>query len=60
VLFSKPNLTLQPGLAILQDAYNTNYPIVMAGGIIASIPVLILFLLAQRYVVEGVARSGLK
>ncbi len=35
-------------------------PIVMAGGIIASIPVLILFLLAQRYVVEGVARSGLK
>jgi len=60
VLFSKTNLTLQPGLAILQDAYNTNYPIVMAGGIIASIPVLILFLLAQRYVVEGVARSGLK
>ncbi|MGI8520437.1 MAG: carbohydrate ABC transporter permease [Actinomycetota bacterium] len=60
VLFSKPNLTLQPGLAILQDAYNTNYPIVMAGGIIASVPVLILFLLAQRYVVEGVARSGLR
>lgn len=60
VLFSKPNLTLQPGLAILQDAYNTSYPIVMAGGIIASIPVLILFLVAQRYVVEGVARSGLR
>ncbi|CAN5638389.1 hypothetical protein BH20ACT21_BH20ACT21_13750 [soil metagenome] len=44
----------------LENAARRHYPIVMAGGIIASIPVLILFLLAQRYVVEGVARSGLK
>jgi multiple sugar transport system permease protein len=32
----------------------------MAGGVLASIPVLIIFLLAQRYIIEGVSRSGLK
>jgi multiple sugar transport system permease protein len=60
VLLSPKSLTLQPGLAILQGAYNTNYTVIMAGGVIASIPVLILFAFAQRYIIEGVSRSGLK
>jgi multiple sugar transport system permease protein len=60
VLFSPSHYTLPPGLAVLQGAYNTNYPVVMAGGVLASIPVLILFVIAQRHVIEGVARSGLK
>ncbi|HET7270888.1 MAG TPA: carbohydrate ABC transporter permease [Rubrobacter sp.] len=60
VLFSPQNLTLPPGLSILQGAYNTNYTVIMAGGVIASIPVLILYVFAQRYIIEGVSRSGLK
>jgi hypothetical protein len=60
VLFSPQNLTLPPGLSILQGAYNTNYTVIMAGGVIASIPVLVLYLFAQRYIIEGVSRSGLK
>jgi multiple sugar transport system permease protein len=32
----------------------------MAGGVIASLPVLILFIISQRFVIEGVSRSGLK
>jgi multiple sugar transport system permease protein len=28
--------------------------------VLASIPVLIIFLFAQRYIIEGVSRSGLK
>ena len=60
VLFSPQNYTLQPGLSILQNAYLTDYPIIMAGGVIASVPVLILFVFAQRYIIEGVSRSGLK
>ena len=32
----------------------------MAGGVIASIPVLPLFITAQPYVIEGVARTGIK
>lgn len=60
VLLSPESLTLQPGLAILQGAYNTNYTVIMAGGVLASIPVLILYAFAQRYIIEGVSRSGLK
>jgi multiple sugar transport system permease protein len=60
VLISPESQTLQPGLATLQGAYRTDYAVVMAGGVIASIPVLILFFIAQKYIIEGVSRSGLK
>ena len=32
----------------------------MAGGLVASVPVLLLFVMARRYIIEGVSRSGLK
>jgi multiple sugar transport system permease protein len=60
VLFNPQSLTLPPGLAILQNAYTTDYAVIMTGGVIASIPVLIIFIIAQRYVIEGIARSGIK
>ena len=46
--------------ASLQGAYNIDYPVIMAGATIASVPVLILFVFVQRYIIEGVATSGLK
>jgi multiple sugar transport system permease protein len=55
VLFSPEKRTLPPGLANLTD-----YPVLMAGAAIASVPVLVLFFVAQRYIIEGVARTGLK
>jgi multiple sugar transport system permease protein len=60
VLFSPENLVLPPGLSKLQGAYDTDYAVIMAGGVVASVPVLILFFIAQRYIIEGVSRSGLK
>lgn len=60
VLLSPENLTLQPGLAQLQGAYSTHFAIVMAGAVIASVPVLILFSIAQRHIVDSVASSGVK
>ncbi len=60
VLFSPKSLVLPPGLSKLQGAYETDYAVVMAGAVLASIPVLILFLIAQRYIIEGVSRSGVK
>ena len=60
VLFSPDKLTLQPGLSTLQGAYSTDYSTIMAGGVIAAVPVLILFAISQRFVIEGVSRSGLK
>jgi multiple sugar transport system permease protein len=60
VLLSPESLTLPPGLSRLQGAYTIDYPVIMAGGVIASIPVLVLYVIAQRYVIEGVARTGMK
>ena len=60
VLFSPERLTLPAGLATLQAAYNIDYPGVMAGATIAAVPVLLLYIFVQKYVIEGVATSGLK
>jgi multiple sugar transport system permease protein len=60
VLFNPEHLTLGPGLGLLQGANQTNYALLMAGGLVASVPVLLLFAVAQRYIIEGVSRSGLK
>jgi len=60
VLLSPEHQTLQPGLAVLQGAYSTHFGIVMAGALIASVPVLILFTIAQRQIVDSVASSGVK
>ena len=60
VMFSPEKFTLPPGLGTLQGAYGINYPVIMAGAALASIPALILFMVSQRYIIEGVSRSGLK
>lgn len=60
VLLSPQNMTLQPGLSMLQGAYSTHFGIVMAGAVIASVPVLVLFGIAQKQIVESVAGSAVK
>ncbi|MFX4272704.1 carbohydrate ABC transporter permease [Propionibacteriaceae bacterium Y1685] len=60
VMFSDERLTLPVGLSRLQGAYTTDYPVIMAGACVAAVPVLILYIFVQRYVIEGVANSGLK
>lgn len=60
VLFSSEHQTLPAGLSTLQNANAVRYDILMAGAMIAAVPVLALYAFAQRYVVEGVSRSGLK
>jgi multiple sugar transport system permease protein len=60
VLFSPENQTLPAGLSTLQNANSVRYDLLMAGAVIASVPVLALYVAAQRYIVEGVSRAGLK
>ena len=60
VLFSSANQTLPAGLATLQNANAVRYDLLMAGAMIAAVPVLLLYLVAQRFVIQGVSRSGLK
>src|SRR5215207_954846 len=60
VLFSSEKQTLPAGLATLQNANAVRYDLLMAGAMIAAVPVLLLYLVAQRFVIEGVSRTGLK
>ncbi|MFC7619706.1 carbohydrate ABC transporter permease [Microlunatus sp. GCM10028923] len=60
VLFSPERMTLPAGLSSLRGAFAVDYPVVMAGATVAAIPVLILYAFVQRYVIEGVATSGIK
>lgn len=60
VLFSPESQTLPAGLSTLQSANNVRYDLLMAGAVIASVPVLMLYVFAQRFIIEGVSRSGVK
>lgn len=51
--------TLPIGLKYFVGQHATNYTQLMAGSIIALIPVLIIFIFNQRYFVEGIKLSGL-
>jgi len=52
--------TLQLGLQVFQTQYATRWDLLMAGTVVVTIPVLILFLLGQRYFTRGIALSGMK
>lgn len=48
------------GLISLEGQFMTNYPVLMAGSVLASIPMLLLYVLLQRHFVQGIALSGTK
>jgi len=56
----KNNYVVTLGLADIQGGYHANPPIVMAGAVMAILPTVLVFLMAQRYFVEGVATTGIK
>ena len=51
---------LSVALALLQGQYQTNWPWLMAGSVMATLPVVAVFLFAQRSFIEGIAMTGLK
>jgi multiple sugar transport system permease protein len=59
-LTSREKMTLTIGLAFFRGQYSTEWALLMAGAVISIIPILILYVAAQRYFVQGVVMSGLK
>jgi multiple sugar transport system permease protein len=53
-------MTLPVGLAVLHGRWLTQWNLVMAGAVITVVPMLLVYLLAQRHFVRGVVLSGLK
>ena len=60
VTSSPETMTVQLGLASFQSAHFTNWPVLMASTLLSQLPVLLLFLLGQRYFVRSIATTGIK
>jgi multiple sugar transport system permease protein len=54
------SMPLAAGLATLSSDRTVNYPVLMAASLMAMAPVLIMFIVLQRRVIDGLASSGLK
>ena len=52
--------TLQIIVSTFKDSIGKNYPAQMASCLIIILPILVLYLVFQRYFVEGIATSGMK
>jgi ABC-type sugar transport system, permease component len=52
--------TLTVGLSLFQTQYSGRWTVMMAGALVSVLPVILLFLVAQRRFIEGIALSGVK
>lgn len=59
-LNSKEKYTIQLGLSFFQSEHTMQYTIIMAGTVCALIPILIIYLLFEKQITNGMVHSGLK
>ena len=60
VVSSTKMLTISLGIQLFQNQYTTNLAVMMAAATISILPILIVFIFAQRFIIEGITMSGLK
>ncbi|HEY9596614.1 MAG TPA: carbohydrate ABC transporter permease [Cyanophyceae cyanobacterium] len=61
VFTTRPELrTVQLALAEFQEQFTNNWPLMMAAVVIATLPVVLLFLIGQRQFIQGIAATGIK
>lgn len=60
ILNSPDKITLSVGLATMEGEYVSNYPVMMAGALLAVLPMVALFFVLQRQFIEGIALTGSK
>ncbi len=59
-LNDKKLYTAQLALGFFSSQYSTNYPALLAAVFITVLPIIIIFIISQRYFIESVARTGIK
>jgi multiple sugar transport system permease protein len=57
---SPDQMTVPLGLSYFQGAHFTNWPLLMAANVMSILPMLLVFIVAQRFFVQSVASTGLK
>jgi multiple sugar transport system permease protein len=61
IYLNRPSMyTMSLGLGLFRSEYETQWALLMAASVIFTIPMVVLFFLAQRFFIEGVVTSGLK
>jgi multiple sugar transport system permease protein len=55
-----PHMTLQLGLQQFTSAHATDWPVLMAATVMTQLPMLAIFVVAQRWFVQSLASSGVK
>ena len=60
MLTSGKNLTISLGIATMQGESSTDYGLLMAGAALASIPIIIVFLIFQKYFTKGITMGAVK
>jgi multiple sugar transport system permease protein len=53
-------MTLSAGLSSLRGQFTTNFPVLMAGSLLAMWPMIVLYIFFQKQFVEGIALTGTK
>lgn len=51
-------MTLSSGLATLRGQFSTNFPVLMAGSLLAMLPMVVLYMIFQKQFIEGIANTG--
>lgn len=59
-LSSREKMTVPLVLRIFQNAYTTEWHIMMAASCIALLPVIILYIISQKYIISGIMLGGIK
>lgn len=59
-LTSQKNLTIQLGIRLFLSDYNQSFALIMAAAVCSMIPIVLAFLIAQRFLIEGIATTGIK
>ncbi len=60
MLSSSSNLTISLGIATLQAENSTDYGLIMAGATLAAVPIIIIFLMFQKYFTQGITMGAVK
>jgi ABC-type glycerol-3-phosphate transport system permease component len=60
VISTPEKVVLSQGIAMFKGGYNTPYPEQLAAGVIACLPLLILYIFLSKYFVQGITMTGLK
>ncbi len=60
MLTSSKNLTISLGIATMQGENSTDFGLIMAGSALASVPIIIVFIIFQKYFTKGITMGAVK